>query len=81
MDKIKEMMVSQLMPENKSTFKKKTLLNTVGILGHVPDDIQEQLKGKTFQQIREEGVTKYLQKNHLEVKTSHEELSTAKKNN
>ena|GEM_PF-5436845 len=52
------------MSENKNTPKKKSLLDVVGILGPIPDEIQEQTKGKTFDQVREEAITKHFQEQY-----------------
>lgn len=40
--------------------KKKSLTDVIGILGPIPKEIQEQLEGKTFEQIKEEGITRYM---------------------
>lgn len=60
------------MPENKNTFNKKTLLDIVGILGPIPDEIQEQTKGKTFDQIRNEAITKHFQEQYEMLNSSNE---------
>ncbi|KOP66702.1 hypothetical protein AMS62_16755 [Bacillus sp. FJAT-18019] len=53
-------------PSKSSTnnAKKKRLNDVIGILGPISVEIEEQLKGKTYQQIREEGITKYFQEKY-----------------
>ncbi|MGD0030625.1 hypothetical protein SLT67_04630 [Paenibacillus illinoisensis] len=56
------------MPENKNKSKKKSLRDVVGILGPISDEIKKQAKGKTFDQIREEAISKHFQEKYGEYK-------------
>lgn len=60
------------MSENKNKSKKKSLLDVVGILGPISEEIKEQTEGKTFNQIKEEALTKYFKEKYGERKLSNE---------
>lgn len=53
-----------LISDPSNNVKKKSLLDVVGILGPIPDEVKEKSKVKSFQTIKEEAITKYFQEKY-----------------
>ncbi|WP_339784124.1 hypothetical protein NSQ38_22555 [Paenibacillus sp. FSL R7-0313] len=67
------------MTKNKNASKKKSLLDVVGSLGPIHGGIQEQTKGKTFDQIRKEAITKHFQEQYEMLNSSNEKNNETQK--
>ncbi|MEK3823160.1 hypothetical protein [Paenibacillus sp. FSL K6-1558] len=63
--------------DTNSATEKKRLVDIVGILSHsISEQTHAQIKGKLFDQIREEAITKYLPKKIPRAKTCHKETNS-----